>query len=66
VTNVVDDPRHAAQQVIDRLQVHPDEEFPELLIVPEDQVHVFTRDDDGRAVTPDEDVPRLIRRDLRR
>jgi hypothetical protein len=58
-----DDPRGAAQQVIDSMQLHPDEEFPELLIVPEDQVHIFTRDDAGRAVTPDEDMPRLIRRE---
>ncbi len=55
-----DSPREAAQQAFDRLVLHPDEQFPQLLIVPDEQVHVFTRDDEGRAVTTTEDAPRMM------
>ncbi len=55
-----DDPRAAAQRAIDLAAIHPDDQFPVILIVEEGQVAVFSRDDDGRAVTPDEDFPRLL------
>ncbi len=53
-------PSAAAQETFDHLALHPDEQFPQLLIVPDDQVHVFTRDDKGQALTTTEDVPRMI------
>jgi hypothetical protein len=53
------DPRLAAARAFELAGVHPDEEFPQLLVVPEVQVHVYTRDDAGKAVTADEDLPRL-------
>ncbi len=55
-------PRQAAQRVFDRLDIgdlHPDEEFPQVIVVPDDHVHVFTRNDEGRAVTMSEDIRRL-------
>jgi len=55
-----DDPRSAAQRAIDLATIHPDDQFPVILIVEEGAVSVFSRDDDGRAVTPDEDFPRLL------
>jgi hypothetical protein len=55
-------PREAARQAFDQLDLHRDEEFPELLVVPDDQVHIFTRDDQGRAVTVTEDMPRAMAR----
>ena len=58
-------PREAAQQAFDMLgarELHPDEEFPQLIVVPDAEVHVFTRDDGGRAVTTTEDLPRLMAR----
>jgi hypothetical protein len=55
-----DDPRAAAQRAIDLAAIHPDDQFPVILIVEEGHVAVFSRDDDGRAVTPDEDFPRLM------
>ena len=55
-----DDPRGAANKVISLVAFHPEELFPEILVVPDDEVHVFTRDDAGRAATTDEDMPRLI------
>ena len=54
------DPRTAAQQAIDRAAIHPDDQFPVVLIVEERNVSVFSRNDDGQAVTPDEDFPRVI------
>lgn len=54
------DPRAAAQRTIDLAAIHPDDQFPVILIVEEQHVTVFSRDDDGRAVTPDEDFPRLL------
>jgi len=56
------DARTAAQQAFDLLDLHLDEEFPELLVVPDDHVQVFTRDDSGKAVTTTEDLPRSIAR----
>ncbi len=58
-------PRKAAQQAFDQLDLHPDEEFPEVLVVPDDQVHVFTRDDQGRAITLNEDMMRSMARGAR-
>src|SRR5215831_16678522 len=57
-----DDPRAAAQRAIDLAAIHPDDRFPVILIVEERHVSIFSRDDDGRAVTPDEDFPRLLER----
>ena len=57
------DPRAAAQLVIDSGVVHPDEQFPQILIIEEAQVGVFTRDDEGRAATDEEDFARLVRED---
>lgn len=57
------DPRQAAQRVFDQLStvdLHPDEAFPQLIVVPECAVSVFTRNDEGRAVTLTEDLPRMI------
>jgi hypothetical protein len=56
------DPRTAAQQAIKLVHIHPDEEFPIVLVVEESQVAVFSRDDAGLAVTPDEDFPRQLRK----
>ena len=54
------DPRSAAQRAIELAQIHPDEEFPQLLVIEERAVSIFTtRDDQGQAVTFDEDLPRL-------
>ncbi len=53
------DPRTAAQRAIDRAAIHLDDQFPVILIVEERNVSVFSRNDDGQAVTPDEDFPRL-------
>jgi hypothetical protein len=53
-------PRAAAQRAIDRAAIHPDDQFPVILIVEERHVSVFSRDDDGLAVTPDEDFARLL------
>ncbi len=47
--------RPAAYRAIDQAAIHP-----VILIVEEWHVSVFSRDDDGRAVTPDEDFPRLL------
>ena len=55
-----DDSRAAAQRAIDLAAVHPDDQFPVILIVEEGHVAVFSRDDDGQAVTTDEDFPRLM------
>ncbi len=55
-----DDLRSAAQRAIDLAAIHPDDQFPVILIVEEGRVGVFSRDDDGHAVTPDEDFPRLL------
>lgn len=55
-------PRAAARRAFELAGIHRDEEFPQVLIVPDDQVYVFGRDDSGAAVTPDEDLPRLIKR----
>jgi hypothetical protein len=63
LTVEADDPRQAAQRVFDQLtiaELHPDELFPQLIVVPEAEVSVFTRNDEGRAVTLTEDLPRLI------
>ena len=57
-----DSPREAAQQAIELAGIHPDDEFPQLLVVPDEEVHTFTRDDVGRAVTWDADLPRQIRK----
>ncbi len=54
------DPRAAAQQAIDLATIHPDDQFPVILIVEEQAISIFSRDDDGQAVTPDEDFPRLL------
>jgi hypothetical protein len=54
------DPRSAAQRAIDLAAIHPDDQFPIILIVEERHVAVFSRDDDGRAVTPAEDFARLL------
>ncbi|TMC05440.1 MAG: hypothetical protein E6J41_22090 [Chloroflexi bacterium] len=54
------DPRMAAQQAIDRAAIHPDDQFPVILVVEERHVSVFSRDDHGQAVTPNEDFPRLM------
>jgi hypothetical protein len=54
------DPRAAAQRAIDLAAIHPDDQFPVILIVEERDVSVFSRDDDGQAVTPTEDFPRLL------
>ncbi len=53
------DPRRAAQRAIDLAAIHPDDQFPVILIVEERNVSVFSRNDDGQAVTPDEDFSRL-------
>lgn len=55
-----DNPREAAQRAFDQLSVHPDEQFPQLLVVPDHHVHVFSRNDCGRAVAMDEDIDRMI------
>ncbi len=52
-------PRTAAQRAIDLAAIHPDDQFPVILIVEERNVFVFSRNDDGQAVTPDEDFSRL-------
>jgi hypothetical protein len=54
------DPRSAAQRAIDRAAIHPDDQFPVILIVEERDVSIFSRNDDGQAVTPDEDFSRLM------
>jgi hypothetical protein len=54
------DPRGAAQRAIELAAIHPDEEFPIVLVVEESQVATFSRDDSGLAVTPDEDFPRQL------
>jgi hypothetical protein len=54
------DAREAAGTVIELAHLHPDDLFPEILIVPEDKVAIFTRDDCGNAVTFEEDFPRLL------
>src|SRR5437764_14915202 len=56
------DPRAAAQQAIELTAIHPDDQFPVILIVEERDVSIFSRDDDGQAVTTDEDSPRLLAR----
>jgi hypothetical protein len=56
------DPRTAAQVAIELMAVHPDDEFPVILIVEEGNMAVFSRDDDGQPITPDEDWPRLLAR----
>ena len=41
-----DSPREAAQHVFDEFgaaDIHPDEQFPQLIVVPDEHVHVFTR-----------------------
>jgi hypothetical protein len=53
-------PREAAQVTFDELHIHADEQFPQLVVVPAEQVEVFTRDDWGRAVTMTEDLPRVL------
>lgn len=55
-----DDPRAAAQRAIHLAAIHPDDQFPVILIVEERDVSIFSRNDDGRAVTADEDFPRLL------
>src|SRR5215472_15786486 len=55
-----DSPRQAAQLAFDQLGLHPDEQFPQLLVVPDQHVHVFSRDGRGQAVTMDEDSDRMI------
>ena len=55
-----DDPRAAAQRAIDLAAIHPDDQFPVLLIVEERDVSVFSRNDEGDAVTSTEDFPRLL------
>ena len=52
-------PREAAQMAFDQLDIHADEEFPQLMVVPADQVEIFTRDDVGRARTITEDLFRM-------
>jgi hypothetical protein len=54
------DPPSAAQRAIDRAAIHPDDQFPVILIVEERNVSVFSRNDSGRAVTPEEDFTRLM------
>ena len=54
------DPRAAAQRAIEIARLHPDEQFPVILVVEEEDVSIFSRDDEGRAVTPGEDWPRLV------
>lgn len=53
-------PREAAQRAFDQLDIHADEQFPQLIVVPAEEVHVFTRDESGQAVTIMEDLPRMI------
>src|SRR5260370_8589789 len=60
LTIEAESPHEAAQQAFDGLALHPDEQFPQLLVVPDHQVHVFTRDDEGRAVTVNEDMDRVM------
>jgi hypothetical protein len=55
-----EDPRAAAQRAIDLAAIHPDDQFPVILIVEERDVSVFSRDDAGKAVTSKEDFPRLL------
>lgn len=64
LTDLIDapNPRAAAQVVIDRGVIHPDDQFPQILVIEEATVAIFTRDDDGRAATDDEDLPRLVAR----
>ena len=54
------DPRAAAQRAIDLAAIHPDDQFPVILIVEERSISIFSRDDAGRAVTAEEDFPRLM------
>jgi hypothetical protein len=54
------DAREAAGMVIQLAHIHPDDLFPEILVIPEDQVAIFTRDDCGNAATFEEDFPRLM------
>ncbi len=54
------DPRSAAQQAIDLAAIHPDDQFPVILVVEEAAVSIFSRDDAGQARTPTEDFPRLL------
>jgi hypothetical protein len=60
--NVIEaaDPRSAARRAIELAAIHPDDQFPVILIVEERDVSIFTRDDDGQAVTTDEDFARLL------
>lgn len=53
------DPRAAAQQAFQLAMIHPDDQFPQVLIVEEQAVSIFVRGDHGEAVTPDEDFARL-------
>lgn len=64
LTELIDapNPRAAAQVVIDRGVIHPDDQFPQILVIEEARVAVFTRDDAARAATDDEDLPRLLAR----
>lgn len=55
-------PHEAARRAFELAGIHPDDEFPQILIVQDADVHVFTRDDKGCAVTWDADLPRQIRR----
>lgn len=54
------DPRAAAQLIIDRGVIHPDDQFPQILVIEEAQVAIFTRNDRGRAATAEEDFARLL------
>jgi hypothetical protein len=54
------DPRSAAQRAIELSAIHPDDQFPVILIVEERDVSIFSRDDDSLAVTSDEHFPRLL------
>lgn len=40
-------PDEAARRAFELAGVHPDDEFPQILIVPDAEVQVFTRDDSG-------------------
>ena len=55
-----EDPCAAAQRAIDLAAIHPDDQFPVILIVEEHDVSVFSRNDEGRAVTSEVDFPRLL------
>ena len=59
LTIEAESPRDAARQAFELADLRAQGEWPEILVVPDDQVHVFLLDEHGRTVTVDEDLRRL-------